>query len=236
MSRCSKTTTTRLGSGKLSRAKHVVRQRLQPNLSPDLCSLWGLWLFSSCCPQNCSRKVSQQRAAGVSLSLVLAPGWPAAVAATPSSTLSSAWRPPGQSTTGKAEYQSTPCLMFPGHGVITTWWPDGFQTWFSFYFFCGLINYTQCIELYAGGYTFTYVYTCVASTQKIPEFPSPQDALCTPPSQLPSPPQGQPLFCFLSLEINFGYSWTPCQWNHTLCALLGLASHAVYYICESQPC
>lgn len=61
MSRCSKTTTTRPGSGKLSRAKHVVRQRLQPNLSPDLYSLWGLWLCSllaapkSAVPRSASR-------------------------------------------------------------------------------------------------------------------------------------------------------------------------------------
>ena len=80
--------------------------------------------------------------------------------------------------------------------------PDGpmdFRRDFLFTSF-GLINYTKCIKLYAGGYTFTYVYTCVATTQKIPKFPAPQDALLHPASQLSSLPQGQPLFCFLSRD------------------------------------
>lgn len=52
MSRCSKTTTTRPGS-KLLTAKHVVRQRLQPNLSPGLSSSLGLEpLISPLLPPN----------------------------------------------------------------------------------------------------------------------------------------------------------------------------------------
>ena len=67
--------------------------------------------------------------------------------------------PGGPLGRGLQARQTTLCLMFPGHGVITTWWPDGFQTWFSFYFFwinklhkvhrtlCRWIHFYICIHL-----------------------------------------------------------------------------------------
>ena len=78
------------------------------------------------------------------------------------------------------------------HYLVARWISDVIFFWL----FCGLITYTKCIELHAGGYTFTYVYTCVATTQKIPKVPAPQDALCTPPSRLPSPHKGSHYFVF----------------------------------------
>ena len=156
MSRCSKTTTARPGSGKLSRAKHVVRQRLQPTLSPHLSSLWDCDSSLLAAPKSAIPR-SASRAHLVGLHLPSRPRagrlqWPPH----PPPPRAAPGGPLGR---GLQARQTTLCLMFPGHGVITTWWPDGFQTWFSFYFFwinklhkvhrtlCRWIHFYICIHL-----------------------------------------------------------------------------------------
>lgn len=233
MSRCSKTTTTRPGSGKLLTAKHVVRQRLQPNLSPGLSSSLGLVpLISPCCPQICSPKVSQQRAPGGSPSAVLAPGWPAAVAATLSSTPAAPGGPLGRGLQARQSTRAHCAWCFPDTESPLPDGPMDFSRAFLFTF----LRINKLHKVHKTLCRWIHFYTCVATTQKIPKFPAPQDALLHPAPSTPLTPQGRPQFCFLSLEINFADSRTPYQWNHTLCILLGLASRAVCYICESQPC
>ena len=196
MSRCSKTTTARPGSGKLSRAKHVVRQRLQPTLSPHLSSLWDCDSSLLAAPKSAIPR-SASRAHLVGLHLPSGPGLAGCSGRHthlhPEQRLEVPWAEDCRQ--GRPHCAS--CFLGTESSL-----PDGpmdFRRDFLFTSF-GLINYTKCIKLYAGGYTFTYVYTCVATTQKIPKFPAPQDALLHPASQLSSLPQGQPLFCFLSRD------------------------------------
>ena len=132
MSRCSKTTTARPGSGKLSRAKHVVGQRLQPTVSPHLSSLWDCDSSLLAAPKSAiPRSASRAHLVGLHL-----PSWPRAGRLQwPPHPPPPRAAPGGPLGRGLQARQTTLCLMFPGHGVITTWWADGFQTWFSFYFF-----------------------------------------------------------------------------------------------------
>lgn len=145
-----------------------------------------LWLepLISCCPQICSPKVSQQRAPGGSPSAVLALGWPAAVAGHTQSTPGSAWRVPWAEDHRRGRVPEHWGWCFPDTESPL---PDGPMD-FSRAFLSLLFAWLTLHKVHKTLCRWTHFYTCVATTQKIPKFPAPQDALLHPaPSTPPDP-------------------------------------------------